>query len=63
VPLRDHFRPPIHPHRSWEGFHGGWPMTIVQRLNPLLPEDFSAEPRVRLGTFYEIDVCAFNNDL
>ena len=60
MPLRDHFRPPIWNHSSWEGFHGGWPMIIVQYLARVLPEDFVAEPRVHLGDYYEIDVCAFD---
>lgn len=36
-----------------------WPTTIVQRLVPLLPEEYTAEPRVHLGTNFEIDVCAY----
>jgi hypothetical protein len=32
MPLRDHLRPPISNRSSWQGFHGGWPMTIVQHL-------------------------------
>lgn len=50
MPLRDHFRPPVSTRSSWEGFHGGWPMAMVQRLSPLLPPEFTAEPRVHLGT-------------
>jgi hypothetical protein len=34
-------------------------MTIVQELSKVLPDDYSAEPRVHLGTNYEIDVCAY----
>lgn len=60
--LRDHFRPPVWKQASWEGFHGGWPMTIVQQLSVKLPEGFTAEPRVHLGSFYEIDICAFESD-
>lgn len=63
MPLRDHFRPPIWTHSSWEGFNGGWPMTIVQQLAGLLPKDYTAEPRVHLGNYYEIDVCAFEDNL
>ena len=59
MPLRDHFRPPVSKRSSWEGFHGGWPMRIVEDLAPRLPDGFVAEPRVHLGSFYEIDVCAF----
>ncbi len=59
MPLRDHFRPPVSKRSSWEGFHGGWPMRIVEELAPLLPDGFVAEPRVHLGSYYEIDVCTF----
>jgi hypothetical protein len=59
MPLRDHFRPPLSPRRSWEAVHGGWPMMIVQRLNRSLPDDYVAEPQVHLGAFVEIDVAAF----
>jgi hypothetical protein len=62
MPLRNHFRPPIWNHSSWEGFHGGWPMTIVRQLAEVLPQDYTAEPRVHLGSYYEIDVCAFAED-
>jgi hypothetical protein len=59
MPLRDHFRPPVWKQASWEGFHGGWPMTMVQQLSRKLPDDYTAEPRVHLGTYFEIDVCAY----
>lgn len=59
MPLRDHFRPPVSNRSSWEGFHGGWPMSIVEELAPRLPEGFVAEPRVHLGSYFEIDVCAY----
>src|SRR5262249_38588957 len=62
MPLRDHFRPPVWTHSSWEGFHGGWPMAIVQELAKVLPEEFTAEPRVHLGTYFEIDVCAYEGE-
>jgi hypothetical protein len=62
MPLRDHFRPPVWKMASWEGFHGMWPATIVQRLDSLLPSEFTAEPRVQLGSYYEIDVCAYEED-
>jgi hypothetical protein len=39
-----------------------WPAVIVQHLAPLLPADFTAEPRVHLGAFFEIDVCAYERD-
>src|SRR3989454_3943282 len=59
MPLRDHFRAPISTRSSWEGFHGMWPATMVQELSKVLPEEFTAEPRVHLGTYFEIDVCAY----
>lgn len=62
MPLLDLFRPPISKRSSWEGFHGGWPMQIVEELAPRLPDAFVAEPRVHLGSFYEIDVSAFEHD-
>jgi hypothetical protein len=62
MPLRDHFRPPVSKRSSWEGFHGLWPGVIVQKLEPLLPKGFVAEPRVHLGSFFEIDVCTFEQN-
>ncbi len=59
MPLHDHFRSPMWEKGSWEGFHGGWPMMIAQELNKVLPSRYSAEPRVHLGTNFEIDVCVF----
>ena len=62
MPLRDHFRPPLDNVASWEGFHGGWPMVIVQQLRKLLPAGYVAEPRVHLGSRAEIDVAADETD-
>jgi Protein of unknown function (DUF4058) len=62
MPLRDHFRPPVSKKSSWEGFHGMWPGEIVRKLIPELPSGYVAEPRVHLGTYYEIDVCAFERE-
>ncbi len=59
MPLRDHFRPPVSSRSSCEGFQGLWPGIIVQQLAPRLPDGFVAEPRVHLGSYYEIDVCTF----
>lgn len=63
MPLRDHFRPPVSSLASWEGFHGMWPMTMIQALNPKLPEEYMAEPRVHLGPFLEVDECAYVDDV
>lgn len=62
MPLRDHFHPPVSKRSSWEGFHGGWPMGIVEELASSLLEGFVAEPRVHLGSYYEIDVTAFEQN-
>jgi hypothetical protein len=62
MPLRDHFRPPLNNKHSWEGFHGQWPAMIVMALSRKLPSRYAAEPRVHLGSSYEIDVCAFDVD-
>ena len=62
MPLRDHFRPPLDLVTSWEGFHGGWPMVIVQQLRKQLPAGYVAEPRVHFGSQIEIDVVAFEKD-
>ena len=62
MPLRDHFRPPLDNLTSWEGFHGGWPMVIVQHLRKKLPAGYVAEPRVHSGSQVEIDVAAYEKD-
>jgi hypothetical protein len=59
MPLRDHFHAPVSKRSSWEGFHGLWPGIIVQQLAERLPHNYVAEPRVHLGSLYEIDVCTF----
>src|SRR5262245_32667995 len=62
MPLRDHFHAPLDQRTSWEGFHGGWPMVIVQRLVKILPSRYTAEPRVHSGAQVEIDVATFESD-
>ncbi len=62
MPLRDHFRPPVSSRHSWEGFHGGWPAMLVQRLSPTLPRGYSAETRVHLGRYDELDIGGFAED-
>jgi hypothetical protein len=62
MPLRDHFRPPLSDARSWEEFHGGWPMMIVAALNRLLPQRYVAAPQVHLGPSIEIDVATYEGD-
>ena len=59
MPLRDHFHPPLSTRHSWQGVHGQWPAMIVLQLFGRLPDGFSAEPRVNLGRYFEIDVAGF----
>lgn len=62
MPLRDHFRPPLDHKHSWDELHGGWPMVIVQHLFTLLPDGYVAAPGVHLGTAFEIDGSAYEQD-
>jgi hypothetical protein len=63
MPLRDHFHPPLANRKSWEGFHGAWPTVIVMAMGGKLPIGYAAEPRVHLGTYYEIDVASYEEDV
>ncbi len=62
MPLRDHFRSPLDDLTAWEGFHGGWPMIIVQALSRRLPPRYVAAPRVHSGASVEIDVATYEKD-
>jgi hypothetical protein len=57
MPLLDHFHPPLHGPRRWEGFHHSWATVIAQHLNQeALPPDYFAEPEISVGPELEIDV-------
>ena len=57
MPLLDHFHPPLHGPRRWEGFHHAWATFIAQQLNQeTLPADYFAESEISLGPELEIDV-------
>lgn len=62
MPLRDHFRPPLDEHRSWDELHGAWPTVMVMALNERLPPRYVAAPRVHLGAQIEVDVASFEHD-
>lgn len=48
MPLLDHFHPPLHGPRRWEGFLGSWATMIARQLNlGLLPKACFAEPSHR----------------
>lgn len=57
MPLLDHFHPPLHGPRRWEGFHHAWATSIAHQLNQdVLPEGYYAEPEISIGPEFEIDV-------
>src|SRR5215472_6273914 len=57
MPLLDHFHPPLHGPRRWEGFHHAWATVIAQQLNQdTLPADYFAEPEISVGPELEVDV-------
>jgi hypothetical protein len=57
MPLLDHFHPPLHGPRRWEGFLYAWATIIAQQLNQgILPDDYFAEPEISIGPELEIDV-------
>lgn len=57
MPLLDHFHPPLHGPRRWEGFHHAWATFIAQQLNQdVLPPDYYAESEISVGPELEIDV-------
>jgi len=59
MPLLDHFHPPLHGPRRWEGFHHAWATFIAQQLNQqTLPAGYFAESEISLGPELEIDVAA-----
>jgi hypothetical protein len=61
MPLRDHFHSSS-TYLKWEALHGGWPMMIARRLNSLLPEEYIAQPSVRVRDMMEIDIAALERD-
>src|SRR5437016_654924 len=57
MPLLDHFHPPLHGPRRWEGFHYDWVTVIAQQLNQeVLQPDYFAEPEISVGPEMEVDV-------
>ena len=57
MPLLDHFHPPLNKQRHWDSFHGAWAEAIARHLNEdLLPAQYVAEARVKIGSRVEIDV-------
>jgi hypothetical protein len=55
--LLDHFHPPLHAPRRWEGFHHAWATFIAQQLNQeTLPPGYFAESEISVGPELEVDV-------
>jgi hypothetical protein len=62
MPLLDHFHPPLHGPRRWEGFHHAWATFIAQQLNQdVLPANYFADPEISLGPELEIDVATMED--
>jgi Protein of unknown function (DUF4058) len=56
MPLLDHFHPPLHGPRRWEGFHHSWATLIASQLNQApLPANYYAEPEITIGPELETD--------
>src|SRR5688500_9607500 len=63
MPLLDHFHPPLHGPRRWEGFHHSWAAFIAQQLNQeSLPGGYFAESEISVGPEFEIDVATLEED-
>ena len=62
MPLRDHFVPPFSDQRSWEGFHGGWPLMIVRTLSRILPGGCIASLRRIRETAIRVPVAEAGGD-
>lgn len=57
MPLLDHFHPPLHGPRRWEGFHHAWATFIAAQLNQeTLPPEYFAELEISVGPELEVDV-------
>jgi hypothetical protein len=56
MPLLDHFHPPLHGPRRWEGFHHAWATFIATQLNQEpLPPGYFAESEIRVGPELDLD--------
>ena len=63
MPLMDHFHPPLKDDRHWEGMHSAWANAIVVQLNDgVLPDEYFAEPHIKLGVPVEIDVATWEQE-
>lgn len=56
MPLYDHFRLPVKNRFPWESLHSVWMAELANRLNAILPTNYVALERMRIGYKLEIDV-------
>lgn len=58
MPLLDHFHPPLHGPRRWEGFLHDWATFLAKQLNGILPPGYFAEPAIsKTICFTRLDGC------
>src|SRR5438046_10754867 len=62
MPLRDHFHPPLYPHRHWESFHSNWATRIADGIAAVLPPEFQVEEHTHAGPGCEIDVATYEEE-
>jgi Protein of unknown function (DUF4058) len=61
MPLLDHFHPPLLKRWHWESFHHTWATILAGQLNEgVLPQQYLAEPHIKLGVEIESDVGTFD---
>jgi len=49
MPLYDHFRLPVKNRFPWESLHSVWMAELANRLNAILPTNYVALERMRIG--------------
>ena len=62
MPLRDHFHRSPRKRNPWGALHAAWPTFMVVELNAKLSDRYVAEPRVYLGSTFEVDLGTLDRD-
>jgi hypothetical protein len=57
VPLLDHFHPPRHGPRRWEGFHHAWATYIATQLNETALPLAVGTPLPEMPLWLSVDLC------
>ena len=60
MPLRDHFRPPLHPRHHWESFLSNWATRLADGLTDVAPDEFMVEEHRHVGPRTGIDIASFD---